>query len=67
MGVKRRREELVAWNFGVCRCRKCVEEEKAGGMDHVKEVAQVGGTGGKTKEQGLDDLEKELKAGLGVM
>ncbi|KZV75809.1 SET domain-containing protein [Peniophora sp. CONT] len=59
LSVKRRREQLGAWNFGVCKCVKCVKEEKEGGMkeDGVE----------KTKEQSLEELEKELKMGLGVM
>ena len=60
MDVKRRREQLTAWNFGVCRCKRCAKEEKVGG---VKDE----GNGEKTKEQSMEDLEKELKAGLGVM
>ncbi|KAI0315310.1 SET domain-containing protein [Amylostereum chailletii] len=54
LGLKARREALGAWNFGPCRCKRCLEEEKNPGEASV-------GAGG------MDDLEKELKAGLGVM
>ncbi|TDL15542.1 hypothetical protein BD410DRAFT_778000 [Rickenella mellea] len=56
MEVRERRRELSAWGWGVCRCGRCVEEEKEGE-----------GKGGKGGEEGREgDLEVELKAGLGV-
>jgi hypothetical protein len=55
-GLKARRDELLNWGFGLCMCERCIEEEKMG----KKETGDI-----KTVE--MDDLEKELKAGLGVM
>jgi hypothetical protein len=53
LGVRARREKLGAWNFGTCTCVKCVEDEKTGEQEG-------------TNNKGMDDMEKELKAGLGV-
>ncbi|KAA1474144.1 SET domain-containing protein [Dentipellis sp. KUC8613] len=59
LGLRARREGLGAWGFGVCRCERCVEEEKAGAAEgEGKEAAPA---------EGMEDLERELKAGLGVM
>jgi hypothetical protein len=55
-GLKARRDELLNWGFGLCMCERCIEEEKMG----KKETEDA-----NTVE--MDDLEKELKAGLGVM
>jgi len=55
LGVKARREKLGAWNFGACRCKRCVEEER------------TGVTSQRSPDNDLEDLERELKAGLGVM
>jgi hypothetical protein len=62
LGVRERRSQLVAWGFGQCECERCVEEEREG-----KNCEDEGG--GETKERSSDmiDLERELKAGLGVM
>ena len=54
-GLKTRREELLSWGFGFCMCERCVEEE-------IK-----GQTGNMDTSVEMDDLEKELKASLGVM
>ncbi|KAF8262748.1 SET domain-containing protein [Lactarius quietus] len=51
LGVRRRRIQLGAWGFGECMCERCIEEEK--------EVGE--------SDRDVDDLERELKAGLGVM
>lgn len=60
LGVRERRSQLVAWGFGQCECERCVEEEKRSEDEGEGE--------GETKEQSdMDDLERELKAGLGVM
>lgn len=53
---KKRQEELQAWGFGRCRCDRCLEDEKNG-------AAEAGGEGAED----VDDLARELKAGLGVM
>ncbi|KAF5336557.1 hypothetical protein D9611_006501 [Ephemerocybe angulata] len=53
-----RQEELQGWGFGSCRCDRCVQEEKAFKLGEVL-------NGGADNE--MDDLAKELKAGLGVM
>ncbi len=58
LGVRERRSQLVAWGFGRCDCGRCVmeKEEKSGENE------------GEIKERSdMDDLERELKAGLGVM
>jgi len=52
-GVKDRRKGLLDWGFGECRCKRCIEEAK-----HVKSSGD-GGVG--------EELERELKAGLGVL
>jgi SET domain len=51
--VRERRQALKAWDFGLCRCGKCVEEEKGDA------VPAEGG-------DRIGDLEWELKAGLGL-
>jgi hypothetical protein len=56
--VTERRKGLLEWGFGECRCKRCVEEAK-----HVKSSNEV-----ETSAMEVDgDLERELKAGLGVM
>lgn len=58
-GVKERRSRLLDWGFGECRCKRCVEEAK---------TAKV--VEGEVEATGLEadgDLERELKAGLGVL
>lgn len=52
LGVRKRRAQLGAWGFGECKCERCIEEEKELGTD---------------KTADMDDLERELKVGLGVM
>jgi hypothetical protein len=54
LGVKERRQELRQWGFGDCDCARCVKEEEA-----FKAVSEAIGT--------MSDLERELKAGLGLM
>jgi len=56
LGVKERRQELKAWGFGSCTCKRCIDEGKK-----VKEVADNG-----TVQNDVDDLANELKAGFGV-
>jgi hypothetical protein len=53
-GVRERRSQLSAWGFGQCECERCIKEEKEGG-------------GEIEKQSDMDELERELKAGLGVM
>jgi hypothetical protein len=55
-GVKERRKGLLEWGFGECRCKRCIEEAK-----HVKSDDGAGAM------ETNDDLERELKAGLGVL
>ena len=59
MGVKARRKELVEWGFGECRCKRCLEEAK--NAKNEKEDGEIGAGAWD------GDLEKELKAGLGVL
>jgi len=54
LGLKERRQTVGAWGFGVCMCERCVEEQK-----HYKEPEGM--------KPELQDLETELKAGLGIM
>ncbi|KAL4254690.1 hypothetical protein ABKN59_004451 [Abortiporus biennis] len=49
-----RRKQLLEWGFGLCQCTRCIEEEK---NPNRADAASV--------EAG--DLERELKAGLGVI
>jgi hypothetical protein len=80
LGVKARREELRAWGFGRCRCVKCVEEEKSlvgnlkvdGGRYEI--ITNTAGGGEEEREERerrvqneLDEMVRELKAGLGVV
>ena len=58
LSLQPRRAALEAWGFGECRCERCVEDETKFGK-----AVQVG----KKDSDAMDDLEKELKAGLGVM
>jgi SET domain-containing protein len=56
--VNERRKGLLEWGFGECRCQRCVEEAKL-----VKP-----NDGAETLVMDVDgDLERELKAGLGVI
>ncbi|OBZ74371.1 putative protein lysine methyltransferase SET5 [Grifola frondosa] len=52
--LDQRRRQLIEWGFGLCKCDRCVAEES--------ETSEA--TVGKAD---VDDLEAELKAGLGVM
>jgi hypothetical protein len=61
LGIRERRSQLVAWGFGQCDCERCVKENGEG-----KSYEDEGE--GEIKERSdMDDLERELKAGLGVM
>ena len=64
LGVRERRSQLVAWGFGQCDCERCrVEEERQGKCCEDEGEKEV-----ETKERpDMDNLERELKAGLGVM
>ncbi|KAI0944631.1 hypothetical protein AcW1_002297 [Taiwanofungus camphoratus] len=52
--VERRRRQLLEWGFGECQCERCTREAK---------------DATSTSSSGViaDDLEAELKAGLGVI
>lgn len=53
MSLEIRRKHLLEWGFGKCNCSRCATEEK---------------DPARTVEPAVpDDLEAELKAGLGVM
>jgi hypothetical protein len=62
LGVRERRSQLVAWGFGQCDCERCVEEEREG-----KSSCEDEGDGEIKERSDMDDLESELKAGLGIM
>ena len=52
--LETRRQHLLEWGFGICDCSRCQEEEK----DPNRKVPD---------KSMPDDLEAELKAGLGVL
>lgn len=57
-GVNERRKGLLEWGFGECRCKRCVDEAKRAKASDRAEAPPIV----------MDnDLERELKAGLGVM
>lgn len=58
MGLRSRRAGLLMWGFGQCQCERCVREEA--------EEAANGGEQNEKKDA-MVELEKELKAGLGLM
>ena len=62
--VRARQQELKGWGFGKCSCDRCVEEEKNLVDSDEK---RNGGDGEQGDALDMADLEKELKAGLGVM
>jgi hypothetical protein len=55
--VNERRNGLLDWGFGECRCQRCVEEAKLVKPNDGVEMLAMGVDG---------DLERELKAGLGL-
>lgn len=55
LDYKQRQDELSAWGFGKCCCDRCLKEEKNGAAEEDPQGI------------GMDDLARELKAGLGVM
>ncbi|KAG7095290.1 hypothetical protein E1B28_006059 [Marasmius oreades] len=60
-GVRARQNELEQWGFGKCVCERCVREAKEL-RDKGEDFDNVNGDTFEMK-----DLEKELKAGLGVL
>lgn len=52
--LENRRKQLLEWGFGICRCSRCTLEEQDP-TDHVQPQSVP------------EDLEQELKAGLGVL
>ncbi|CAL1698218.1 unnamed protein product [Somion occarium] len=54
LSLQERRSQLLEWGFGVCNCERCSMEEQDPSLARPDKAE-------------LDDLEKELKAGLGVM
>ena len=52
--LENRRKQLLEWGFGICKCTRCMTEEQ----DPAREVPA---------ESVPNDLEQELKAGLGVL
>ncbi|KAL0579071.1 hypothetical protein V5O48_002913 [Marasmius crinis-equi] len=63
--VRARQRELEQWGFGKCMCERCVREVKEL-KDKGEDVEPVNGdaSGGSFD---MKDLEKELKAGFGLM
>ncbi|KAH7333592.1 hypothetical protein B0J17DRAFT_676011 [Rhizoctonia solani] len=61
-----RRRELRAWDFGVCLCKRCLEEEKPGSTpEHPKVPSNKEKVGDKDK-QDAGGLEDEIRNFLGV-
>lgn len=56
MGLNERRKNLFEWGFGECQCARCVKEKQ----DPARQAKDA-------VMSGDQDLENELKAGLGVM
>lgn len=52
--LESRRQQLLEWGFGLCKCARCVAEEADPTRQAVVNAAP-------------DDLEMELKASLGVI
>ncbi|PPQ65023.1 hypothetical protein CVT24_008171 [Panaeolus cyanescens] len=71
-GLKGRREALRAWGFGICGCARCESEsrlEEAARARRRKDGEDVDGANetGNGDKRDLEDLEAELKAGLGLL
>lgn len=64
--VKVRRNKLKEWNFGECRCKRCVEEDKRQQKRTGGENAGDGAEGNGVEGQDLDGLEEELRDVLGL-
>lgn len=54
MPLENRRKQLLEWGFGECKCSRCTAEE----LDPERKIPV---------KAVPDDLEQELKAGLGVL
>ncbi|TFK20659.1 SET domain-containing protein [Coprinopsis marcescibilis] len=54
---KMRQEQIRQWGFGPCKCERCVSEERLFQLKDVLEESNLD----------MDDIARELKAGLGVM
>jgi len=52
--LRDRRRRLSEWGFGLCQCKRCVEEEEVSKDSDMN-------------TQEADDLADQLKAGLGVL
>ncbi|KAG8878145.1 SET domain-containing protein 5 [Tulasnella sp. 332] len=64
--VKARRNKLREWNFGECRCKRCIEENKKQRKQKGVETAEAGAEGDDVERQELDGLEGELRDVLGL-
>ncbi|KIK57606.1 hypothetical protein GYMLUDRAFT_229170 [Collybiopsis luxurians FD-317 M1] len=62
--VRARQQELKGWGFGKCACSRCLDEERNLVDSDEK---RDGGAGDQGDGLDMADLEKELKAGLGLM
>ncbi|CAE6421376.1 unnamed protein product [Rhizoctonia solani] len=66
LDLRSRRRELRAWDFGVCQCGRCLEEEKA---DSTTEHPEISDTKAKVEDgdkKDAGDLEDEIRNFLGV-
>ncbi|CAE6468896.1 unnamed protein product [Rhizoctonia solani] len=66
LDFRSRRRELRAWDFGVCLCERCLEEEKAGSPPEDPEVSRNEEKVGDRDKQNAGGLEDEIRNFLGV-
>ncbi|KAG8993796.1 SET domain-containing protein 5 [Tulasnella sp. JGI-2019a] len=62
--VQARRNKLKEWNFGECRCKMCVDEDKR--RRKRKEVEKTVEGEGTIQAEALDGLEEDLRGAFGL-
>ncbi|KAG8718588.1 SET domain-containing protein 5 [Ceratobasidium sp. 394] len=63
--LRARRRALRDWDFGICKCGRCLGEEKDTKPGNVDE-SLAGVKGAKNESQDTGDLEDEIRGFLGV-
>ncbi|CAE6525569.1 unnamed protein product [Rhizoctonia solani] len=66
LDLRSRRRELRAWDFGVCRCERCLEEGKSDPTIEHPDILESGAKVGDGDKQAGGRLEDELRDFLGV-
>ncbi|KAG8710497.1 SET domain-containing protein 5 [Ceratobasidium sp. 423] len=66
LDLRSRRRELRAWDFGVCRCGRCLEEEKVDSTTERLEIPDTKTKVGNGNKKDAGDLEDEIRNFLGV-